>query len=699
MGRVRTLPTARLARLLCLCAALAAPLAAQRPKSAREALDRFEQVRDRAEGERRRAVGDLGPFADDEVTAVLLAELERAAELGYRQTVVRALGQQPRNGAVPALRAAFAAASNPRLADSAAEGLARQGDAGIAALGELLAAQDSGDSKWNSLCNGLGESATPAARDLLLGVLKKAGGRERLGALRNLRRWSGDAAVDEVRLQLARDKDPLVAGTSLQQLADHDHPECPALALELSRRLGTAASSEQRTAVVHGLLLAPSAANLDALLANAALAEDPFAEARLPLWRRALADAAFVRALATAAPGRKASGERALAATALQFTDPAQIEPAVAALLALLGQRDAAVVRAAAASLTALAPSRAAEPLAAIVRSGADPLPAIALEASHALHEGDAAWPAELLQHATGRTPGLCAAALQLLARIDDGDAQAVLAAAAHGLTHKSWNVRAAAITLLVERRLAGGVPLLFERLDAEQARLRADVEAALRELTGLQFPTTAAWREWWAKEGATFTVPARKKPDTNRRDRDAGTAASYWNLPVYSDRIAFVIDVSGSMNQPFGTGDATRLDEAKRQLERVLAALPPKTRANVIAFGNDAQSFAPSLQPIDDRRRKAAGTWTTALAAHGATNVHAALERAFADPDVDTIYLLTDGRPSSGPIVEPTALAREVLRWNAGRGICIHTVALGGRSDFLERLAAESGGQHTVAR
>ena len=101
----------------------------------------------------------------------------------------------------------------------------------------------------------------------------------------------------------------------------------------------------------------------------------------------------------------------------------------------------------------------------------------------------------------------------------------------------------------------------------------------------------------------------------------------------------------------------------------------------------------------MGDRRRKAADAWVEKLESKGATNVHDALALAFADDEVDTIYLLTDGYPSAGPIVQPAALAREVQRWNTGRGIVIHTVALGGRSDLLERLATDSGGDHTVAR
>ena len=128
---MRTLPYAGTVRFALALAVLVVALPGQRPRSAAEALGRYEQIRDRGEAERRRAVDDLGAFAEGEVTTVLLAELERAQELGFRQVVVRALGRQRRDGVVPALQKALEAATNPRLADSAAEGLARQGDDGV----------------------------------------------------------------------------------------------------------------------------------------------------------------------------------------------------------------------------------------------------------------------------------------------------------------------------------------------------------------------------------------------------------------------------------------------------------------------------------------------------------------------------------------------------------------------------------------
>ncbi|MEO6595064.1 MAG: VWA domain-containing protein [Planctomycetota bacterium] len=678
----------------------ATPVAAQRPRSADEALARFEQVAQQSEAQRRRAAGDLGEFVDERTTAVLLAEFARAEGLSYRQTVVRALGESTRPGSVDALRQALADADNARLMDAAAEGLSRQGLEGVQALGAVLAAEATGSARRNSVCDGLGRAEGPAARDLLLGEVKRAAGRDRLPALRALRRQAGDAAVDAARLLLARDKDALVASTSLAQLAEHAHADAPVLSLELHRRLPATATAEQHAAVLHGLLLGSEASYREPMLVEAAQAQDPFGETLLPFWRRALADAAFVRWLADAAPSRKLAAERTAGAVAMGLVDAEQHATAAACLVRLLADRDPAVMRAAAASLGALSAEIAEPPLARLLASGSAIAQPIALEALHGLRATRADWPGELLPLAAARSDALRTAALQLLARCSGLDVAATLAAATPNLAHKSWSVRAAAIELLVTMRTPAAIPLLFERLDLEQARLHEDVVAALRELTALQFATTAEWRAFWQKEGSGFQVPPAKKDGrSDGAKKAADTTASYWDIPVRSDRVVFVVDVSGSMSQPFGTGSNTRLDEAKRQLQRVLGLLPPKAKANIVAFGNSASAFAESLQTIDDKRRKVADAFTLALQARGATNVHAGLELAFADVEVDTIFLLTDGRPSAGAIVEAKALAREVQRWNTGRGIRIHTVAIGGRSDFLEQLATDSGGEHTVAR
>jgi Mg-chelatase subunit ChlD len=691
--------------LLPLLALLAAPLLAQRPKSATEALSRYEKVKDGTEAERRRPVGDLGAFEGAEITAALLAELERAEELGYRQTVVRALGEKAREGIVPALRKALREATNNRLMDSACEGLARQGEPGVVALGEVLAQAEPKGSLRSSVCDGLGRAGSESARDLLLRECNTAGGRDRLPALRGLANWQGDAKVDELRVQFAGDKDSLVAATALLQLAEHEHDKAPELAAQFVRRLQPNSSAEHYTAALRGLLLAPLASKPKDVILAATLAEDPFGPKTAPWWTKALGNPAFVQWLVQQTP-QLSNLERATAAQALGLVAATSATAVAPVLGKLLGDKDALVVRAAAESLANLGAELAVPPLQKLLATGSEAQVPIALHALHRLRREDPAWAAELLQQTSAKSATARAAALQLLASLPQVDAERAVAAAVANLPHKAWPVRGAAIDLLVAVRAPAGIPALIERLDAETARLQLDVQNALYELTRLRLGDTAAWRSWWQKEGASFVVPKstkdaepKKGRNAPRSKQDPGTVATYWAIPVRSDRVVFVVDISGSMNQPFGTGGGTRLDEAKRQLVRVLGMLPKKAKANVVAFGNGAQVLADTLQTIDDKRRKAAEEWTKALECRGATNVYAAMQRAFADPEVDTIFLLTDGQPSTGEITAPGPLADAIAAWNLGRGVRIHTVAIGGKSDFLERLARESGGEHSSTK
>jgi HEAT repeat protein len=159
------LPTMRANLLVLLC--FAAPALAQRPKSAAEAIERFEQQRDRTEAERQRAAGDLGDFADAAVTTLLLAELQRAEGFGYRQTIVKALGERPREGVVEPLAKLLAASTAARASENLAAALCKQGDAGIAELAKQLTT-DAGQRR-NAICDALGRTDHELARRTLLG--------------------------------------------------------------------------------------------------------------------------------------------------------------------------------------------------------------------------------------------------------------------------------------------------------------------------------------------------------------------------------------------------------------------------------------------------------------------------------------------------------------------------------------------------
>ena len=83
-------------------------------------------------------------------------------------------------------------------------------------------------------------------------------------------------------------------------------------------------------------------------------------------------------------------------------------------------------------------------------------------------------------------------------------------------------------------------------------------------------------------------------------------------------------------------------------------------------------------------------------------TNTHGALIDAILGTskkkdyqvEVDTIFFLSDGRPSTGKFIDTDDILRDVAEANSLRKIVIHTLAIGEfEKDFMKRLAAQNGG------
>ncbi|MHC4731061.1 MAG: hypothetical protein ACYS6Z_10795, partial [Planctomycetota bacterium] len=94
-------------------------------------------------------------------------------------------------------------------------------------------------------------------------------------------------------------------------------------------------------------------------------------------------------------------------------------------------------------------------------------------------------------------------------------------------------------------------------------------------------------------------------------------------------------------------------------------------------------------------RAKKAAG-WLRKQEAKGAGAIYDALVAALLDPEVDTIYLLSDGVPSFGTVKRDYRIHQEIRKRNRWRRVVIHTILLGTKGTdrkFMQRLASDSGG------
>jgi Mg-chelatase subunit ChlD len=144
-----------------------------------------------------------------------------------------------------------------------------------------------------------------------------------------------------------------------------------------------------------------------------------------------------------------------------------------------------------------------------------------------------------------------------------------------------------------------------------------------------------------------------------------------YYGFPVRSSRVAFVVDVSRSMSWN------GRLETAQQELKQVLEHLPSGTRFNVLTYSDAAFSWAEKLVPATPENVRRAVRHVERLAPVAGTNIYDGLRLALKDEEVDSIYFLSDGSPTMGPVVDPDSILAEIAAMNRWRRVRIHTVAL----------------------
>jgi len=269
-------------------------------------------------------------------------------------------------------------------------------------------------------------------------------------------------------------------------------------------------------------------------------------------------------------------------------------------------------------------------------------------------------------------------------------------------LDDSAYSVRAEALLAVSAARKAASIPVLIARLDLLSGTEQERTATELRLLTGEDYGSaTSRWSSWWSDHGAEFVIPSAEEAaeaESGRDERRSSnqTQSHFYGLGVSSERVCFVVDLSGSMNFRTKSGK-TRLEALKSEMDRFLQAFPSGHLFNLIFFGNDAQKWRPELTLMNEGARKEARAHVRALKAPGATAIYDGLVAAFEDPRVDTIYLLTDGGPSGGAIDDIDEILAEVRRWNSLRHLVIHSVAVGRKSPLLRALSADSLGSYVV--
>ena len=236
---------------------------------------------------------------------------------------------------------------------------------------------------------------------------------------------------------------------------------------------------------------------------------------------------------------------------------------------------------------------------------------------------------------------------------------------------------------------------LCIERLDLEESPLvRARILHHLRSWSGLFHRYDARpWMGWlqelpreWAPSSPTSPVSV------------PGATRTFAGVPVHSERVCILVDLSGSIHTEMGE-ESTRRSFVAIELERLLMALPDSAKFNIIGFADEPHAWRDGL--VKNRRGCAveALRWFERLNVRGKGDLFAAAELALKDEEVDTLLIFTDGVPTGGRRWKLELMAGLLEQECRFRGVSVDSVLVGAsaRTARCWQEIAERTGGHSM--
>jgi hypothetical protein len=260
------------------------------------------------------------------------------------------------------------------------------------------------------------------------------------------------------------------------------------------------------------------------------------------------------------------------------------------------------------------------------------------------------------------------------------------------GIFADSVAVRRAVVAALARIQSKEAVGALIGMMDRVGGEARADAVEHLTKVTDQIFGMDdAAWKRWWSEAQATFEYPKRSIETAYRSVLTEGTAGSYYNIPLFAERLVFVLDTSASMG-------GARIAAAKRELIRAINGLPDYVQFGLVVFNKRTAVWQRQLVPATASNKSAAIGFVNVQPTRATTASFDALEMAFAF-DTEAIYFLSDGAPTDGKIVAPADIVTAVTTTNKMRRISLYTIGVGAGFPgspldvFLKTLAEQNLG------
>lgn len=631
-----------------------------------KAIASYEAVRDnpKKSAQRKRFLSWVGEIEDPRVSDYLAKDLKRYATKVTGEYSVSAIARLPRPELIPALMGAVKRSkSHYRVRVAATRLLTTFSGDTCDELLDLAAELKPGKVR-SGLLAGLSTCDSVRVSRGLATLLLDGDHAHRLSMLLATQAARGKSKIDNARVRCVREGNLIVSATAWRLLVEQEHRLGERLTLDVFERIFDKPAPSAAAELVQGLVMVGDEDFFPSILRFGAIRGADVKRAVRKSVVRASKNSALIEFLIEVGLESESPGERSVAKILLSKAPAAAVAPLVARVRKQLKRNRKKV-----------------------------------LDSAAGLHEllvKDPTWVQDLAALA-------CASDLESrllgVAMLLEMGSPAAIADAQRYISNRSWELRSLSYRYLTKCRDVTSIPFLIKRYGREEGRLAHELSTALFKHTGTRCWNARDWSAWWRANNVGFALP-HPQSVKGGGSSSGGNTISYYDIPLVSSRIAFLVDHSGSMGATVGTDKKrNRLMAAQEQLRLVLSALPKTHRVNLIPFETDVTQVWRELKSLSNANRKELLERVAKIKLAGGTNTFGALMHAMEDPEVDTIYLLTDGVPSSGELVDPEEILEVIMRENRVRQVVIHCISIGMKSTLLKDLADLTGGQYKEVR
>ncbi len=260
-------------------------------------------------------------------------------------------------------------------------------------------------------------------------------------------------------------------------------------------------------------------------------------------------------------------------------------------------------------------------------------------------------------------------------------------------LKDADWRARMQAVDNLCAAKTKTAIDALIDATEDGRPIVAARATHNLPGISGTNFNLKAQWQEWWRVNRESFAFP---EGDVPRQALEGSSRATYNGMLVVSDHVAFIIDRSADMAGKCADG-TPKHERAKAELDATLSRLLGESFTfNAFTYGGQFREFDEKPVQLDKKVLKKVLEFVEAVPMNGAKDIWGVLETVLADPELDTVYLLSSGEPEVGLYVHWNRVTEHLRELNRFHKVTIHCVAYT-NSDWyreqLEHIASCTGG------